>query len=73
MVHDKDKFLQNLKDADCKPDLISEFMRLDADNDKTEILKLLSGHRKTLLDNLHMRQKQLDCLDYLIYSIEHEV
>lgn len=33
-------------------------------------LQILSEQRKELLDELHLVQKELDCLDYLIYKIK---
>ena len=32
--------------------------------------QVLSKHRRTLLDALHVCQKQIDCLDYLVYTIK---
>ena len=37
-----------------------------------ELLKLLSVQRKTLVNRLHASQRQIDCLDYLIYEIKQE-
>ncbi len=33
------------------------------------MLPILTKHRKHLLDSVHKGQKQIDCLDYLIYSL----
>ena len=68
---DKNKLLQNLKDADCNPDLITKFLQLEEIGSISGQLKLLFRHRKVLLDKLHLNQKQIDCLDYLIFSLEH--
>lgn len=68
---DKNKILQNLKDADCNSDLISKFFQLADAGKILEQVKLLTLHRKALLNKLHKSQKQIDCLDYLIFSIEH--
>ena len=67
----KKKLLQNLKDADCNPDLITKFLQLEEIGSISGQLKLLFRHRKVLLDKLHLNQKQIDCLDYLIFSLEH--
>ena len=67
----KNKLLQNLKDADCNPDLITKFLQLEEIGSISGQLKLLFRHRKVLLDKLHLNQKQIDCLDYLIFSLEH--
>ena len=33
-------------------------------------MRLLFAHRADLLDQVHMSQHQIDCLDYLIYTME---
>lgn len=33
-------------------------------------LQLLSRHRATLLDRVHQMEKQIGCLDYLVYRIQ---
>ena len=35
-----------------------------------EQLQLLSRQRGRLLEELHAQQKQIDCLDYLVYQLE---
>ncbi len=66
------KTLQNLKDADCTTDIISRFFQLEECGKITEQLRLLFAHRKFLLDKLHKSQKQIDCLDYLIFNIQQK-
>lgn len=34
--------------------------------------QLLQKHRRSLLDNLHRDQKQIDCLDYLLFMMGKE-
>lgn len=67
MIEDKNKIIENLKDANCNDSLIKEFLQLKTDGK----LRLLSQHRKNLLEALHENQKQIDCLDYLIFNIEN--
>lgn len=67
MTEDKNKIIKNLKDANCNDSLIKEFFQLKTDGK----LRLLSQHRKNLLEALHKNQKQIDCLDYLIFNIEN--
>ncbi len=64
------KTVQNLEDANCNSDLISKFLEYEKENQTAEQLKLLTNHRKILLDSLHKNQKQIDCLDYLIFNIK---
>ena len=72
MTPDKSKIIQNLKDADCDNKLISKFFELNENGKISEQLRLLSVHRKNLLNSLHRNQKQIDCLDYLIFSLEQD-
>lgn len=59
--------LQNLKDAGCPGEMIEEFQ---ASEDEKKRIRLLSRHRKNLLEKLHQDEKQIDCLDYLLYRIQ---
>lgn len=64
--------LQNLKDAGCNTDTIDQFMKSLQKGDHEEQLLILSLQRRKLLDIVHAGQKQIDCLDYLVYRIEHK-
>lgn len=63
---------QNLIDAGCGEETIRRCVRLAQDGKTVEMLHLLSRHRKALLDAVHLNQKQIDCLDYLVYQTEKE-
>ncbi len=73
MNMNRDKILQNLKDANCAPDLINSFFDFEKDCNTFEQLKLLTRHKSELLDNLHRCQKQIDCLDFLIFNLEQKI
>ncbi len=60
---------QNLIDAGCGKDLIETCMELAKANKWKCLLPLLSKQRINLLDSVHDGQKQIDCLDFLVYSI----
>ena len=62
--------LQNLKDAGCTDEMVEEFMALQDNDEEEQQLRLLSSHRKHLLDRLHREERQIDCLDYLICQIQ---
>ena len=36
-----------------------------------ELIRLLTPHRKSLLDALHADQAKLDCLDYLLFKLRN--
>ena len=52
---------QNLQDAGCDERTTEKCM-----------LPILFRHRKGLLGTVRLGQKQIDCLDYLIYKIQKE-
>lgn len=61
--------IQNLKDAGCDTETITNFMSDLQKGDEKSGLKRLDVHRKKLLDSLHREQKCIDCLDYLVYQM----
>lgn len=66
----EEAIIQNLKDAGCDEETIHTFME-DLRNEKIDAgLKLLATHRRSLLDDLHREQKQIDCLDYLVFTMK---
>lgn len=72
-VHDSEiAIIQNLKDAGCDSCLIQNFLQCMDQGDIGEQLYLLANHRRLLLNALHEDQKQIDCLDYLVYQIEKQ-
>ena len=64
--------LQNLKDAGCTDEMVEKFMDLQANEDEEQQIRLLSSHRKHLLEELHREEKRIDCLDYLIYQLQNK-
>ena len=68
--HTKEAIEQNLRDAGCDEKCICRFMEDMEEKREKEGLKLLQNHRRKLLDALHREQKHIDCLDYLVYTIE---
>lgn len=70
---EKERTIQNMKDAGCNEDTINRFLICYQDGDVKGELKVLANHRQTLLDVVHKREKEIDCLDYLVYQIEKSV
>ena len=60
---------QNLIDAGCSEDLTQTCMELAKTARWDRILPLLSKQKADLLNAVHDGQKQIDCLDFLVYSI----
>ena len=57
--------LENLEDAGCGPEVTERFWALESAGQHQEQLKLLSDHRRHLLDCLHREERRIDCLDYI--------
>lgn len=62
--------IQNLKDAGCSQEIVECCIQCLDKGKKAELLKQLESHRKGLLDKVHEGEKQIDCLDYLVFQIE---
>lgn len=60
---------QNLIDAGCDLKTTQKCISMVKEGNYAEILPILSQHRASLLDMVRYGQKQIDCLDYLIYQI----
>lgn len=67
---EQERMVLNMKDAGCSEDIINRFLLCYQAGDIKGELKVLSGHRQALLDEVHKGQKEIDCLDYLVYQIE---
>lgn len=59
----------NLEAAGFEADGIEEYLACWRMGDIKEQLTLLSRQRAVILDRLHREEKQIDCLDYLVYQI----
>ena len=68
-VENPDSVIQNLEDAGCDMEMVAEFMKLGIAGNQ---LKLLEQHRKRLLEKVHMNEKRIDCLDYLVFQMNKE-
>lgn len=62
--------IQNLQDAGCTQKMVQRIMTQLEKNDFEELSKLLEQHRSCLLNLIHDKEKQIDCLDYLVYQIK---
>lgn len=63
---------QNLLDAGCGADEVRRCLDLAEKQERGELLRILSLHRRTLLNAVHEGEKRIDCLDYLIYQIKKQ-
>ncbi len=72
-IQEQKRTIQNMKDAGCSEETIDRFLLCYQAGDIKGELKVLSNHRQALLDEVHKGQKEIDCLDYLVYQIEKSV
>ncbi|MCQ4637880.1 hypothetical protein NE619_14185 [Anaerovorax odorimutans] len=63
--------LQNLQDAGCDTQTIGQCVSLAEEKQQEQLLSLLANQKRTLLERVHKNQDRIDCLDFLIYQIEH--
>lgn len=61
---------QNLIDAGCDMQITEQCMSYMKKGKVLDILPILMGYKATLLDSVHTGQKQIDCLDFLIYKLK---
>jgi len=47
-------------------------MDLARKQERKELLHVLARHRRELLELVHLSEKRIDCLDYLVYQIEKQ-
>ena len=58
-----------LRDAGCDDAAAKEFMKLYTKGQIAKAKRLLSQHRKELLDGIHAEERKISCLDYLEYTL----
>ncbi len=66
---DKRALIENLTDADCSEKEIRAVMTLLESGRNSEGILKLRRHRSALMNEIHMEQKKVDCLDYLINKL----
>lgn len=73
MTFTKKQLEECLSDAGCSEKDKAEILQYYADGDMQEMIRLLRVHRKAALDTIHTGEKQISCLDYLLYQLEKEI
>ena len=69
---DQQDLVLNLKAAGFGEDQTREYLAAWNEENIPEQLRLLSVKRKSLLEQIHQEEKQIGCLDYLVYQIEQD-
>ena len=68
----QDIIYQNLKDAGRDDVLIEKCMSFAERGSAADMLPLLKKYKRGLLGKVRKEQKQIDCLDFLIYKLQKE-
>lgn len=66
-----EKIHQNLIDAGCDQQTTELCLAFVKEGQILDMMPILRNHRNALLDSVHKGQKQIDCLDYLLYKIKN--
>ncbi len=66
----KESIRQNLIDAGCDDEFIEKFASCICDEKQCE--KMLAAHRRELLNEVHMKERCISCLDYLVFMMKKE-
>ena len=60
---------QNLLDAGFNTEKAEQYEKLAEDQEWNKLLRELMKQKRHLLSSLHESEKQIDCLDFLVYEI----
>ena len=60
---------QNLLDAGFNAEKAEQYEKLAEDQEWNILLQELMKQKRHLLSSLHESEKQIDCLDFLVYEI----
>lgn len=61
-----------LYDVGLNADAIKQFLLFDSTQNHAGKIKLLNMRRADLLEDIHLKQKSLDRLDYMLYEIKNK-
>lgn len=61
------KVVETLQDAGCNREMIAEFLKKT--NNAGEMLLWLVEYRNVILEEVHKHDRELECLDFLLYKI----
>lgn len=71
-VFERLSLIMMLHDLDFTVEEIKKYMKLSLEKNERECLKLLNKKRKGILDEVHLKEKQLSRIDYLRYEMDWE-
>ncbi|WP_217704837.1 hypothetical protein [Victivallis sp. Marseille-Q1083] len=65
--------LRNLKDAGCDTAMTEQFLAYEREGRSKDQRRLLFRQRNSLLQTVHKNQERIDCLDFLLHSVEQKI
>ena len=65
--------LRNLKDAGCDTAMTEQFLAYEREKKTQAQRRLLLRQRNSLLRAVHEYQERIDCLDFLLHSVEQKI
>ena len=71
-TNEEERLYQNLMDAGCGEEATKRCMSLARENEWSKLREELAKHKRDLLAALHTSERQIDCLDYLVYEINRK-
>ncbi len=66
----KEQIKQNLIAAGCDDAFIAKLE--SCLSDEKECARLLAAHRRRLLEEVHTKEQNISCLDYLVFTMQKE-
>ncbi len=66
----RNTIIQNMKDFGCDEDTIKAFLECFDKDDLAGQKRIIERYRRMLLEKLHMKQKEIDILDYMVYQLD---
>lgn len=71
MFKNVDEVVLNLLENGCRQDIIDAYYHYYIENDIISITYMLRKYRQELQDIMDREGRQIDCLDCMMYEIEH--
>lgn len=71
-IMEYEKLAGYLDDFGCDENEKSDILYCNESDDVNGMLRLLRKHRKYTLNSIHKEEKQISCLDYLVFQLEKE-
>ncbi|MDE6019880.1 MAG: hypothetical protein K2H01_02625 [Ruminococcus sp.] len=73
MPIESERLEEYLDDIGCPLKEKTEILDYAENHDIQNIIRLLRRHRQSTLDTIHKEEKQISCLDYLVFQLEKEM